>query len=137
MAAPPPLDKFLEALQNSWSAETSYQKADWSPDNPALGQCVVSALVVQDYYGGDLIRFIVTGDSINQRHYCNLLSDGTLIDITRSQYKVPVSMSPEPVELKGFRTVREKRLAEDDTNQRYERLKKQVFRHLGEYALNA
>lgn len=40
-----------EALIKSWSIETS---SKWTSENPAKGQCGVTALVVQDIYGGKI-----------------------------------------------------------------------------------
>ncbi len=41
--------RIYEALIRSWSIETS---SKWTTENPAKGQCGVTALVVQDIYGG-------------------------------------------------------------------------------------
>ena len=82
------LSHFINVLQESWSATTSYESDEnWSPENPARGQCVVSSLVVQDYFGGDIVRYAVTGEGIDETHYFNVLEDGTVLDTTRSQYK--------------------------------------------------
>lgn len=70
-----------QALLESWTADTSADQA-WSPQNPALGQCAVTALVVQDYLGGALARTTVNGVS----HYYNILPDGTELDLTREQF---------------------------------------------------
>ncbi len=46
-------------LERCWSADTSADPDGWSPENPAWGQCAVTALVVQDRFGGieiDLTR---------------------------------------------------------------------------------
>jgi hypothetical protein len=70
-------------LEKSWCAETA-TKGVWSPDVPSLNQCAVSALVVQDLLGGDLLRCKMTnGDS----HYWNRLPDGREVDLTTDQFK--------------------------------------------------
>ena len=38
---------------------------DLPKDNSARGQCVISSLVVQDYFGGELFRAQVRGDGFN------------------------------------------------------------------------
>ena len=43
--------RIYEALIKSWSIETS---SKWTIENPAKGQCGVTALVVQDIYGGEI-----------------------------------------------------------------------------------
>jgi hypothetical protein len=122
----PSLSELTTALHKAWNAKTSVWDDDWPSDNPARGQCVPSSLVVQDYYGGDLIRFAVRGEGISENHYCNLLEDGTLLDTTRSQYAVPVTMQVYPVNLAGYSSVREKRLDDEETRTRYELLKSRV-----------
>lgn len=120
------------ALKNSWSSETSYDGENYDDTNPPRGQCVVSSLVVQDYLGGDLVRVAVSGGSINEKHYFNRLDDGTIIDVTRSQYLQPVTMTDSPVDLvaKGYVSNRERMLADDDTRSRYEILRQKVTREL-------
>ena len=71
----------FNALRKAWSADTSADTA-WSPDNPALGQCAVTALVVQDRLGGSLLRTTVGGVS----HYLNRLPDGSVVDLTLGQF---------------------------------------------------
>ncbi|WHY30948.1 YunG family protein [Bacillus wiedmannii] len=43
--------QIYEALIRSWSIETS---SKWTSENPAKGQCGVTALVVQDISGGEI-----------------------------------------------------------------------------------
>ena len=86
----PTLEAVERALASSWSSETSADSG-WNTDNPALGQCAVSALVVQDILGGELLRAIVTLDAGTARqstvsHWWNRLGDGTEVDMTRSQF---------------------------------------------------
>lgn len=127
----PSLSELTAALHKAWSGETSSWGDEWPSDNPARGQCVPSSLVVQDYYGGDLIRFAVRGEGISENHYCNLLKGGTLLDTTRSQYKIPVTLQVHPVTLAGYANVREKRLDDEETRMRYEVLKRRVAAILG------
>lgn len=126
----PTIEQIIEALQNSWSADTSFDASEWSPENPARGQCVVSSLVVQHYLGGDLRRFRVSAPGLKETHYCNVLENGMVLDTTASQYKVPVTLEIVPVDLKGFASIRDKRLAEGETRTRYEILKLRVADYL-------
>lgn len=118
--------QLAKALRQSWAADTAFDASDWSEANPARGQCVVSALVVQDYFGGDLQRYKVQGD-VEETHYVNLLFEGVIFDTTASQYDGKnVQLTPVPVNLKGFASAREKCLAGGDTRERYERLRRRV-----------
>ena len=122
----PDLDQLTHALHLSWGADTCFDPVEWSDDNPARGQCVASSLVVQDYYGGELLRYKVKGQGIEEMHYCNVLDNGTILDTTGQQYRQPVTLHPLPVNLAGFTSVREKRLAEAKTRSQYELLKNRV-----------
>lgn len=120
------LKKFTDALRNSWTADTAFDASDWSEENPARGQCVVSALVVQDYFGGDLQRYEVSGDA-RETHYANLLDGGVILDATAAQYDdLNVQLTPTATKLKGSASIREKRLADESTRKRYELLKSRV-----------
>ena len=68
-------------FQDAWSAETSADPAGWRADNPSWGQCAVTALVVQDILGGELLRSTVGGIS----HYWNRI-DGVELDLTLRQF---------------------------------------------------
>jgi hypothetical protein len=81
-AAIPTLDEVRDALRLAWSRATSADPDGWSQHNPALGQCAVSALIVQDFFGGDLLRADVGGAG----HYWNRLPDGSSIDLTIEQF---------------------------------------------------
>lgn len=122
----PTLEELIAALRASWSAETAFEANDWSKENPARGQCVVSSLVVQDYFGGDLRRYAVSGDK-TETHYANLLESGVILDTTASQYDgLDVQLVVTPPNLKEFSSIREKCLAGESTRRRYELLKPRV-----------
>jgi hypothetical protein len=79
-----------EAISGCWSPETCdpVDLPDWSVANPARGQCAVTALVVQDLLGGDLLLAEVrNADGSRQGvHYWNRLCGGLELDLTRSQF---------------------------------------------------
>lgn len=80
-------------LRDAWNDETSALPSEWSKLNPARGQCAVSALVVQDTLGGDLLRTTVNGES----HYLNRLPDGSVIDVTFDQFPIGTIYDNAPV----------------------------------------
>ena len=89
-------------LDRYWSVETSSDPDGWRkrnpvkrkrlirvPErlNPAWGQCAVTALIVQDLVGGDLVRVVATlPDNSEVSHYFNRLVDGRDVDLTRHQF---------------------------------------------------
>jgi hypothetical protein len=105
-------------LRDAWTGDTSVDSS-WTPTCPALGQCAVTALVVQDYLGGDLMRCEVEGTS----HYWNLV-DGVEIDLTRSQFN---HFLPRHIAVRS----RDYVLSSPDTMRRYETLRARVARILG------
>ena len=78
------IEEIQKKLAQSWCKETCYepQQDNWSPENPAQGQCFVTALIVQDLLGGEIIK---AKSSNGVSHYWNVVND-TEIDLTRSQF---------------------------------------------------
>ena len=70
--------RIYEALIRSWSIETS---SKWTTENPAKGQCGVTALVVQDIYGGEIKKTKVR----EAWHFYNFI-DGQRFDFTEVQF---------------------------------------------------
>ncbi|MBV2357282.1 hypothetical protein KUM39_23385 [Streptomyces sp. J2-1] len=77
------------AVRSSWSAETCTPefRSRWSPDNPARDQCGVTAMLLNDLLGGELIRgeVHVNGERVDY-HWWNRLGMDLEIDLTREQF---------------------------------------------------
>jgi Domain of unknown function (DUF4338) len=82
--------------------------------NPAWGQCAVTALIVQDAFGGELLRSTIGGIA----HYWNRLDDGSEIDLTRIQFG-PNAYCERPAALRS----RDYVLSFPETKRRYEHLR--------------
>ncbi|HVB42681.1 MAG TPA: hypothetical protein VNF47_08255 [Streptosporangiaceae bacterium] len=83
------LTEIEHAVRRSWSADTCppESRAEWSPGNPARGQCGVTAMVLNDLLGGELIRGEVLVDGEHRDyHWWNRLATGVEIDLTREQF---------------------------------------------------
>lgn len=83
------MEEITTAVRRSWGADTCAPEdlARWSPANPARGQCGVTALVVNDLLGGDLVVGEVRIDGRRvDFHWWNRLEDGTEVDLTREQF---------------------------------------------------
>jgi hypothetical protein len=77
------------AMRDAWSAETCDPvDQPWSPHNPARGQCGVTALVLHDLLGGELLSAEVRyADGSRQgMHLWNRLPGGFDVDLTRDQF---------------------------------------------------
>jgi len=124
------LTELQEALQKSWCKETAYDAGDWSKENPAIGQCAVTALIVNDYFGGEIVwAEAVQPDGRKISHYFNLI-DGKEVDITRTQFPEGTIIPQGAAKTKEFKTTREFMLSNDNTKKRYEVLKELVSKRL-------
>jgi hypothetical protein len=103
-------------LEQAWSRDTSADPEGWSENNRPWGQCAVTALVLQDLFGGGLLRAKVDGIS----HYWNRLPSGEELDLTRDQF------GPWPMIIAGEMRTRDYVLSFPDTVRRYELLKARV-----------
>lgn len=72
------------ALQHCWSAETcaSRMRSHWSPENPTLGQCSITAFLAQDLFGGRVCGVPLE----NGFYHCYNVVDGCVFDLTSEQF---------------------------------------------------
>lgn len=106
--------KLLEILRRAWSIESGTK---WTPDNPAKGQCGVTALVVQDLFGGDILKTPMA----EGWHFYNRIA-GKRLDFTASQF----AEEPDYLDLPSHR----EEVFRDTSEQQYEHLKSKVFQAL-------
>lgn len=79
------LGEFYLALLRSWSADTCSARfrSVWSCDeNPTAGQCTITAAIVREYFGGDIIGLPLIGGGV---HSFNLIN-GVIIDLASEQF---------------------------------------------------
>ena len=75
----------LETILNlSWEKRTCYKKLKekWTYEKPYIGQSAVTSLIVNDLFGGYIMKVKVNGES----HYYNVV-EGNIIDYTAKQYE--------------------------------------------------
>lgn len=112
-------------LKRAWSKDTSYYHA-FDENNPALGQCAVTALLVNDYFGGEIVWCeALQPDGRKISHYFNKMGDDE-IDLTRSQFPEETVFSPGVEKKKDSATTRDYILSYEDTRARYSALKSEV-----------
>lgn len=85
-----PLDLYRVIL-HVWSGDTASPANAWSPSNPAQNHCSVTALIVQDYFGGEILTTRTAGGT----HFYNLI-DGRKWDLTASQFREPIPYEDTP-----------------------------------------
>lgn len=75
------IEQLEQALLKVYCKQTAYPKcaSDWSEQNPCLGQCAITALLVKHYFGGKVFKHNV------ENHYFNVI-DGKVVDVTKSQF---------------------------------------------------
>lgn len=86
------LSEIEQAIRASWAADTcspdDLEREPWTSENPAWGQCDVTALLVNDLLGGDLMLGEVhVGGRQRGYHWWNRLPSGVEIDLTREQFR--------------------------------------------------
>jgi len=77
------------AVRRSWAAHTCAPegRSRWTPGNPSFGQCGVTAMVLHDLLGGELLRGeVLAGGQHEDYHWWNWLASGVEIDPTREQF---------------------------------------------------
>lgn len=106
------------SLKAAWAKDTSYKESKdvWSVSNPATGQCSITSLIVNDFFGGEIRKIHVGSVS----HYFNVV-DGRVVDLTAMQFG-DSEFSYEEYEEK----TREQLLADEDTKKRYDLLKSRL-----------
>ena len=111
------IDEVCKIVSMSISKDTCYPnlRDKWTDKNKALGQCAITALVLNDFLGGKIMRC----ESESGSHYYNLIND-EIIDLTVSQFKNLPNYST------GEERAREYLLPNEDTKERYKKLLEKV-----------
>lgn len=112
------LAKLKEILNTLYSKETCYPdcRNQWNDENKTLGHCAIVALLINDYFGGDICKTKVN----NISHYFNLIDD-KIIDLTSDQFK------SDKIDYTDYVIkTRDDVLKNEDTKKRYEILKLKV-----------
>ena len=112
------IDELERILKISWSKDTCVSSLQeiWNKDNPALGQCAITSLIVNDFIGGKIMRCMCSSGS----HYYNLIN-GNIVDLTLEQFG-----SEKPLYKDSSERTREYLLSNNDTRERYIMLLKNV-----------
>ncbi|WP_203708209.1 YunG family protein [Asanoa iriomotensis] len=81
------------AIRASWAHDTcspdDQARTPWTAENPAWGHCDITALLLNDLVGGDLVLGEVhLGPDRHGYHWWNRLPGGIEIDLTRDQFRL-------------------------------------------------
>ena len=107
--------KMYDAMSNIWceySCAPRY-RGEWSKDNMTLGQCSITAFLVQDIFGGE-----VRGVALEEGGYhCFNIVDGKKFDLTSEQFQgKKLDYDNCPIQ------TREEHFASEEKYQRYQYL---------------
>ena len=114
---------YYDLLSGIWCAETCAprMRPDWTPENRTLGQCSITAFLMQDLYGGQVLG--VPLDDGN--YHCFNAVDGCVFDLTSEQFgekELDYSACVEQLRAVHF--------AKEEKKQRYQYLRKKLFERL-------
>lgn len=118
------------ALRICWAADTcstdDLDRSSWSPENPAWGHCDITALLINDLLGGDLVVGAVHSvDGARQgHHWWNRLPSGIEIDLTREQFRDGQTIADAQIVKRPAAWPRRR-------GKQYELLRSRVAAHLG------
>ena len=115
--APLAVRQLYEDLSRLWRRETCTprMRKDWTPENASLGQCSVTAFLVQDLFGGKVWGIPLEDGSV----HCYNEAQGIVFDFTSAQFggkTLRYEGNPEQS--------REGHFARTEKEERYELLKK-------------
>jgi len=87
------LEELGEILRECWDIDTCYKRdrCRWTPECPEIGQCFVTALVVNDFFGGLIVY------NKKYKHYYNILPEYGVVDFTVKQFGYNVDICPTRV----------------------------------------
>ena len=118
---------YYDLLSQIWCAETCAprMRGDWSRENPTLGQCSITAFLLQDFFGGKVYG-VPLGDG--NYHCFNVVpceSGECVFDLTSEQFgeeKLTYDNCPEQF--------REVHFQKEEKRLRYEQLKRMLLKQL-------
>ena len=116
----PEILQLYNDFRSAWCAETCAprMRADWSKDNPSLGQCSITAFIVQDLLGGSVYGIPLEEGGV---HCYNVVGDMTF-DLASEQFGDRVLVyEGNPEQSRGVHC------ADSDKRQRYELLKQRIL----------
>lgn len=109
-----------DLLSGIWSAETCppRMRHKWTSDNPSLGQCSITAFLVQDIFGGDVYGILRSDGN----YHCYNVIEGYIFDLTSEQFCDEIlNYNNNPMQS------REIHFKKEEKHKRYELLKKRLL----------
>ncbi len=108
-----------DALSEIWCAETCAPRMrhKWTKENKTLGQCSITAFLVQDYSGGEVYGILRSGGN----YHCYNVINGFVFDLTSEQFGNEIlNYSENPLQS------RDEHFQKEEKRERYELLRNNV-----------
>ncbi len=122
------LRNMYDIMTEIWSRETCAPRMrdEWTPENKTLGQCSITAFLIQDIFGG-----AVYGTELDDGNYhCYNVIDGRTFDLTSEQFGDEVlNYENNPIQL------REVHFEKKEKHERYLYIKAELDKKLNKLAM--
>lgn len=114
------IENIRKILLKCYSKDLCYSKmqSEWDDNNKCFGMCAITALIINDYFGGNICKIYVDGIS----HYFNLVEE-KIIDLTSSQFNHEINYS-------DYQIIDRNKILTDDTRNRYNILKSRLIKQI-------
>lgn len=112
-----------DLLSDIWCAETCAPRMrhEWTKENMTMGQCSITAFLVQDVFGGEVYGILRPGGN----YHCYNVIDDCKFDLTSEQFgKEVLDYTNNPVQ------TREVHFSKEEKKLRYEYLKSELQKAL-------
>ena len=113
---------YYDILSGIWCAETCAprMRGSWTPENKTLGQCSITAFLIQDIFGGKVYGILRPGGN----YHCFNDVSGCVFDLTSEQF------GDEVLDYSGCpEQFREVHFAKEEKRERYEYLKSELAKY--------
>lgn len=117
--------QLYDILSEIWCADTCAprMREEWSQENKTLGQCSITAFLVQDIFGGQVYGILRPGGN----YHCYNVVQGCCFDLTSEQFG---EEAKELVYENNPEQSREEHFAKEEKRQRYEYLKAELDKYV-------
>lgn len=114
------IDKLQNVLLNCYSKDLCYPLlADkWNENNKCIGMCAITSLIINDYFGGKIVKTYV--DEVS--HWFNIINDN-IVDLTSNQFG-------KSIDYDSYKLVDRDKDVNNETYKRYKLLKEKMINAL-------
>lgn len=94
------IEELYNALETQgWCKYSAYNENMWNPQNKCNGQCNATVLLVQEYFGGDIVKYPNPSCDKNM-HYFNRIGECD-IDLTSAQFNTTLNYEQQNKTMKA------------------------------------